>query len=61
MSEDHDLLTTLADLTATAVLAVVGWVTGGWWWWLLVAAWALLTFRQASLTRRASALRRHTG
>ena len=60
MNEDHDLLTTLADLAATAGHSVAGWVTGAWWWWLLTIAWGLLTFRQASLTRRAAAYRRDT-
>jgi len=58
VNEDHDLLTTFADLAASAGLAVVGWVTGGCWWWLLAIAWGLLTCRQANLTCRAAAHRR---
>ena len=60
MSGEHDLAATLVDLAATAGLAGLGWVTGAWWWWLLAAAWGLIAVRQARLTRRAAAYRRHT-
>ena len=58
MTEDHDLLTSLADLAATAGLAALGFATTR-WWWLLAIAWSALTIRQISLTRRASRHRRH--
>lgn len=60
MKDDHDPLTMFVDVIATASLSVAGWVTGAWWWWWLLAAWRLLTFRQANLTRRAAANRTST-
>lgn len=56
---EHDLLTTFADLAATAGLMILGWATGAMWWWVLAIARGVLTMRQASLTRRAAAHRRH--